>query len=107
MAVVKIGAGDTYPAYPEVIETLVDVSEEQISDLLFYPNPVSDELSIRTENASYTEVRLYDAQGTQLFEDEFSFQKQVDIRQMAEGYYIVEMRGASVLPVRKKIVVCR
>jgi len=107
LAVVKIGAGDTFPAYPEIVDNLVDISEEQVSDLLFYPNPVSEELKIRTENAAYTQVRLYDAQGAQLFEDEFSFQKQVDVSQMAEGYYIVEMRGASVLPVRKKIVVRR
>lgn len=76
------------------------VSDETIStvpafsvDFQFYPNPVSDQLFFKA-NASFS-VRIFDTMGRVVLELEEGDHDQVDIRELENGNYLLEVIGSN------------
>ena len=76
-----------------------------LNDVLVYPNPGSKLLNVATENTKYSRLRLLNSLGQLIMDEEFSFNKTIDVSENAEGYYFMEIIGKESLTVRKKIII--
>lgn len=110
--VAKIGPGDAVYPNPQmdlIIEAIVDVDEVEaaIGSLSVYPNPATNILQIETENQGYSEVRIVDASGKVVALENISFKLTMSLEELTTGWYLLEVSGAKMETVRRKVVVNR
>lgn len=72
---------------------LIGVDEAQMSELVLYPNPATDKLSVRTAEPWIRELRIHDMQGREIrrmnIQEQSAFD--LDLRELAEGAYTLEL----------------
>ena len=107
--VAKIGPGiDDYPnpQFDVVINNIVIVDElDQVADIRVYPNPASESISISSEDNGYTNVKLIDAMGNVVLSQKLNFDLSLDLSELKNGWYILELSGSEVALVRKKVII--
>lgn len=99
-----------------ICDTQFDCTYHEINDLsigtdeivqenngLFYPNPASNSIYLKSLS-SQTPVRLYAADGKQVFE---STGTTIDVSQLSEGIYLVESTTSAGERVRERLVIAR
>jgi len=79
------------------------VSENEIEDLVVYPNPVNNRLNIKT-NEEITQIRVYNQLG-QLLKDEKPLQStfSVDFSNLTTGIYLVKIKAANKMTTKQVI----
>jgi hypothetical protein len=82
------------------------ITENELApeDFIVYPNPTSDELTIRVPNSSETTVTIYDNQGKFTLKQTFSIQTKLDLTQFPNGLFIYELITSDGKVGRGKIV---
>ena len=63
------------------------------NELLIYPNPFSDNLTITTTTTSLSEIILYDIASRKLLQQKFTGSVTLNTEQLAKGIYIYEVRS--------------
>ena len=86
-------------ALPEAI----GIDEANANIFNIYPNPVSNSLNIQTDNPHKTEYFIYDLSGRLLQNGSFSQSKMIDLKNLVEGVYFVQLQMPEGL-VSKKFV---
>jgi hypothetical protein len=61
------------------------------TNIRIYPNPVSDELTIRTDQGGLAKVRLFDQKGVAVYDSGAKVSDTINVRNLASGIYIVRM----------------
>jgi len=81
------------------------------NDILIYPNPASEKITITLNDGSYSEitVRCFDILGHEVF-DISTYNKviQIDVSKLSKGLYFIQLQNeenASLKPLMKKLVV--
>ena len=76
-------------------ETILGVAENQLQDVVIYPNPVTDNLQISAKNEIQT-VAIFNINGQQLIQKEInSLQGQIDFSTLATGIYFVKVTASN------------
>jgi hypothetical protein len=68
----------------------LSISEQNVVQFNVYPNPVSSNLFIASENTQIENIRVYSLSGKQLLEVS-DFENSVDVSGLSEGIYFVEI----------------
>ncbi len=107
--VAKIGPGNANFPNPQmdlIVDAIVSVEEviEDV-DMAIYPNPASTGISIETSLVDYTDVALRDASGKLVASEKMQLTTSMNVSQLSDGWYILEISGDGVKPVRRKVVV--
>ena len=89
---------------------LLAVNEFENSDFIFYPNPVNDVLNVMAKNNTNTidMIDVYDVLGKTMLHKKVTTPLQtesVDLSQLANGIYFVEVTTKNQAKVTKKIIV--
>ncbi|MBL0013893.1 MAG: T9SS type A sorting domain-containing protein [Flavobacterium sp.] len=89
---------------------LLEVDEFEISNFVFYPNPVHDELNVSVKNSNNTidQINVYDVLGKTMLHKKATATLQtesINVSQLAKGIYFVEITTNNQSKVIKKIVV--
>lgn len=105
--VCKIGPNSDYPHVVDDLQSgnLVTIIEEEIDDdILVYPNPSQSKITVQTSNPVFNEVIVFDLNGEVVLENEFSFQMEIDVSFLQNGYYFLEIKGEDAVGRRKLII---
>jgi hypothetical protein len=86
------------------------VNEFENDDFVFYPNPVSDvvTVSLKNENASIASITVYDVLGKLIFAQQLSTSitsETIDLSSVSKGLYLLEVTTTANLKVVKKLIV--
>ncbi|MEL6843335.1 MAG: T9SS type A sorting domain-containing protein, partial [Bacteroidota bacterium] len=75
--------------------TMTTSVEDQLEGLAFeyYPNPVSDQLTVRLLDSREAEVSLFRLTGQMITTKSFVQETQLDFRQLASGIYLLQVRN--------------
>lgn len=76
--------------------------EAEDTDIVVYPNPVSDVLKIKTDD--YKSVEIIDMTGKIVFSSEVENILDVDVKEFETGVYFLKLHGANGTSTRKVIV---
>ncbi len=80
-----------FPGHELVYSTeQLSVQENTSADFKIYPNPVSDQLFISSENLQVENIRIYEISGKQVLNIERS-ETSIDVSQLTEGIYFIEV----------------
>ncbi len=79
-----------------------------VNDLLYnlfpiYPNPATNQLTIKTENTDQTEFSIYDIAGRIIITGNFLQNKTIDISSIAEGTYFIQLKTKEEISTQKFI----
>jgi len=66
-------------------------NSDKKSDLIFYPNPANDEISINTEKSLFS-INLFDATGNIVFRSKGINLKTINTEELSEGIYFIEFK---------------
>ncbi len=67
-----------------------------------YPNPTSNQLSVKTDNDTYTSLSITNTMGQQIMQQQFSAsQSNVDVKMLPPGLYYIMLRGEQGSVVKK------
>jgi hypothetical protein len=85
------------------------VGEFENADFVFYPNPVSDTVTIKVKNTgSITNIAVYDVSGKMIIAQKpitaLSIQT-LDLSSVSKGMYLLEVTNDTNLKVVKKLIV--
>ena len=73
-----------------------------IANVAIYPNPVSDELTVKVDNDSYNTITITNTLGQQMMKQEFSgTQTKVNVKTLPSGVYYITLRGDSGIKVQQ------
>lgn len=84
-------------ALPEAIG--IDEASDNIFNI--YPNPFSNSLNIQNDNPHKTEYFIYDLSGRLLQDGSFLQSKIIDLKNLEEGVYIIQLQSQQGLESRK------
>ncbi|AEA45238.1 T9SS type A sorting domain-containing protein [Fluviicola taffensis] len=82
----------------------VSVTENEVNEAKVWPNPTSDRLYLKADDQIITEIKIIDMRGRMVQETKSDNIQFIDISQLNEGNYIVQISGNN-FTVRKKIVI--
>ncbi len=82
-----------------------DISEVSADDFTVWPNPARDVLNIQSENVQFEEVSIIDIQGRVVEHLSHSNSSNIDISQLKEGSYFVQISGSNFKVIKKLMVV--
>lgn len=104
---VKIGPNDDYPSSITdlVIDELVTLKEEEIIGLKIYPNPSSEKVNVVVDSDKYSEIRLINSVGSEIYSTKFHKNTSINVSQLQSGIYFIEISGAEIMPIRRQLVV--
>lgn len=68
----------------------LSISEQNQIQFSIYPNPVSDQLFISSENLQIEKISIYSMSGKQVLETELE-EESVDVSNLSEGLYFIEI----------------
>jgi hypothetical protein len=97
--------GQAYTTKKNLIYVGMDETE-QAESFKLYPNPATDFLFLNTDNANEIKgIRIYDTEGRLLINENFDRQReiQLDIRQLKNGMYYLEIESNAGLSFRRFI----
>ncbi|MEO8087635.1 MAG: T9SS type A sorting domain-containing protein [Bacteroidota bacterium] len=81
---------------------------EDVSDtndgIIVYPNPITDDLNIKTFNNESTEIILFDITGRNLLQKKFTNTTTLNTEQLAQGIYTYEVKNKSGVIKNGKVV---
>jgi hypothetical protein len=96
-------------------EGTTDVDSQAISsgEVLFYPNPVSDQLTIQLETINILHklvLKAYNTSGTMVYNQQFAvgtnnFSTQIDVRNFAQGLYLFTVEADNGEKITRKILI--
>jgi len=72
--------------------------------LVFFPNPIIDKLNIETTNNELSEFFLYDMTSRKILQQQFINSLTLNVKQLAKGIYIYEVRNKNGLCKKGKVV---
>jgi len=86
------------PAKEICLSQLVSgISNSEETQIKFYPNPVSTELSIEISDASLTQLRIYDLQGHLVTTNNLNIGlNRFDIRYLSNGIYLLHLNNGTI-----------
>lgn len=83
----------------------LNVSNEEVSSVLMYPNPVNEELTIIASGIEEGELRMIDLSGKVVYTGKMNSLKKLDVSQFENGTYFIELlRDNEILQTRKIVV---
>ena len=106
--VLKIGPSDNYPNtdLDMIVDNILTVEGTPMPNHVhIYPNPANDHLLIDFPAGAYKEVRVVDGAGNVLCAGSLSLGQSLNVSDLPNGLYIVELSGEQGLPVRQKFMV--
>ena len=77
-------------------------SDQILSELKIYPNPVSDNLFISKPNSEVLDVVLYDVYGNSVLQQK-TIEESVDVSILTEGVYFIKISSANGTRIQKII----
>jgi hypothetical protein len=80
-----------------------DMNNIQVNDILFYPNPVKDNLFIQIKT-NIDKVEIYDFLGKQVLSKNINGEKEINIRDLPKGIYFVNVLSKDKVIGNSKIV---
>ncbi len=86
-----------------VVQSTNAVDENTSFDLSVYPNPATQIINIKSEKP-VTKIRLTNMSGQKVFEQDFDFQNNPDIKFSKPGMYLMEIYAGSAKIVKKLVV---
>lgn len=85
----EAGCGKSFDAYVSPID-IAGISESNF-DFALYPNPVSNELNIRTNLTGELDLKVYTLSGTLIFNGNIQAEDKIQTAGWESGVYLVEM----------------
>ena len=82
---------------------LVNAINEEISNLLIYPNPATDNIYISNIKERSVIVKIYDVSGRLVLETKASDKEHINISTLAKGMYQIKFKGKDGSETRKLI----
>ena len=90
---------------PDICSDGVGVGEIEAVEVIIYPNPASDVLTINTGNLKNAQVELFDIAGRTLFHQKLtSSSSNIDVSDLANGIYICAVISGNQVVKREKIL---
>lgn len=74
-------------------------------DVHIYPNPANDHLQIEVPAGSYNQARIMDGAGKVLRSESLSLMQSLNVSDLPNGLYFLELSGDQGLPLRQKFMV--
>jgi len=105
--VCKIGPNSDYPDVLNDLQSgnLVTIIEEKLNDeILVFPNPSRGKITVQTSSPVFNKMVIFDLKGNVVLEKMFSFEMEVDLSFLQNGYYYIEIKGNNVVSRRKLII---
>ena len=78
----------------------LSISEQEVAQIDVYPNPVSDQLFISSENLQIKNIRIYEISGKQVLNIERN-ETSIDVSQLTKGVYFIEVTSQEGKSVQK------
>ncbi len=76
-----------------VIDTTTNISLPELEDLLIYPNPATTQITIQSNNTEELIYTIKTIQGQVILSGSFMLEKSINIKDIAAGVYMVEIRN--------------
>ncbi|TDE13133.1 T9SS type A sorting domain-containing protein [Dyadobacter psychrotolerans] len=86
--------------------TIAHAYIQETKDLNFFPNPVSDFLTVNITDWSKVSVEIYNIFGKIVFRSSHPT-KNIDVRMLPRGEYLIKIKKMSALPLSHKILIER
>ncbi len=77
------------------------VSPLKGTEVVIYPNPVSNELTIKTDNGTFTTATITNSIGQVMMTQQFNASGKVNVKVLPAGIYYITLRGESGIKVQK------
>jgi len=71
-------------------EPVLNISNQNLVEFYIYPNPVSDQLFITSENLQIETIKIYSISGKEVMNFE-SNEESIDVSSLSEGLYFIEV----------------
>jgi uncharacterized repeat protein (TIGR01451 family) len=83
--------------FPAVVATV-----SKADNIAIYPNPATDELSVKVDNCLYNTITITNTLGQQMMKQEFSTaQTKINVKTLPSGVYYISLRGDSGIKVQQ------
>lgn len=83
---------------------IVSLIRHKNNDVLIYPNPANDVLTIKMDNTDNSEIKIYDILGKiVLFDNTKTNETQLNINALAKGNYCIEIKNGQLITTKKFI----
>jgi hypothetical protein len=108
ITVAKIGPNELYPDNINnfTINNLVLLDELDLSSQVsLFPNPSHGDVTIVSQTELYDQYNVISSSGTLIETGSFNKELNLSMQQEGTGLYFIELTGATVVPVRLKLVV--
>jgi cephalosporin-C deacetylase len=87
--------------YSKIVSSIAD---NKNNDILIYPNPASDILTIKMNNTDNSTIKIYDILGKiVLFDYTKTNETQLNISTLAKGHYCIEIKNGQLITTKKFI----
>jgi len=87
-----------------VFDIISSTLNPEISGLLIFPNPVSDQLNIQTASYREVQLQLMGSDGRILMRDRFTRNHSIDVHQLPAGLYTLHLRSTEGVHVEKVLI---
>lgn len=74
---------------------VLSIPSNELTNLIFYPNPASDKLYIKGLNTENSMVAVYDILGNKVISSSFNFEDNLDVSMLSSGTYILKLEGSN------------
>jgi hypothetical protein len=71
----------------------ISISDLEELKFLVYPNPVTNELKVKSDNNKLSEIILYDIASRKLFQQKFSNSLSISTEQLSKGIYFYQLKN--------------
>jgi hypothetical protein len=79
--------------------------ESKESDVTIYPNPTHSEVFVGFENSTYTNLRIVNSIGQEVFyQTNYNSGQSINIRDLSKGIYFVYVTGINIQSIKKLII---
>jgi len=86
-----LAAGNMFMGYAIFKEFPLSVSDNNLSDITIYPNPVSNKLYITSENSVLNKITVFSATGKLILEQSNNQDQTIDVSTLEKGIYFIEL----------------
>lgn len=102
-------AGTTDPEFAPVLDitygnqSVVNVSKNELSEIVVYPNPAKDRLYVKTDAFSIKEVLVFDVLGKEVVRSTTVLNDEISLAKLGKGTYYVKIMTDAGMTTRKII----
>ncbi len=105
------GTLDSWSLHLCTSEPVLSIDREELAGFMVYPNPAKEQIQVKfhAENATETEVVIYDLLGRQVFQKQFesqgiNFDSTIKLGEISSGLYYLQVKNGGKLSVKKLLI---